>query len=140
LVHETSTEHVTVRRANKNDISAIQNCIEPFVKEGKILPRSLAELAEQVDQYFVAEADGQIVGCAVLEVYSPKLSEIRSLAVAAGAQRSGIGKRLVEACIERARNENILEVMAISSDETFFQACGFDFSLPGEKKALFFLP
>jgi N-acetylglutamate synthase-like GNAT family acetyltransferase len=140
LVQETHLESVTVRRANKDDIEAIHNCIEPFVKQGKILPRSLHELSEQVDQYFVAEAEGKVVGCAVLEIYSPKLSEIRSLAVVEDAQRSGIGKRLVEACIERAKNENILEVMAISSDETFFQSCGFDFTLPGEKKALFFIP
>jgi amino-acid N-acetyltransferase len=29
--------------------------------------------------------------------------------------------------------------MAITSEDLFFQACGFDFTLPGEKKALFFL-
>jgi amino-acid N-acetyltransferase len=140
LVQEASLENVTVRRANKNDLSAIQQCLEPFVTQGKILARSLKDLAEQVDEYFVAEVEGKVVGCAVLEVYSAKLSEIRSLAVNEGAQRSGIGKRLVDACIERARNENILEVMAISSNEEFFISCGFDFTLPGEKKALFFMP
>jgi N-acetylglutamate synthase-like GNAT family acetyltransferase len=121
-------------------VHAIQQCIEPFVKHGKILPRSIGELNQLVDQYFVAEHDGKIVGCAVLEIYSKKLCEIRSLAVSAEAHGSGIGKKLVEACIERAKSENILEVMAISSDEKFFRSCGFDFTLPGEKKALFFVP
>jgi amino-acid N-acetyltransferase len=27
--------------------------------------------------------------------------------------------------------------MAITSTDEFFRACGFDFTLPGEKKALF---
>ena len=140
MLKEKEYEKVTVRRAHPEDVHAIQQCIEPFVKHGKILPRSLGELSELVDQYFVAEHDGKIVGCVVLEIYSRKLSEIRSLAVSAEAHGSGIGKKLVEACIERARSENILEVMAISSDERFFRSCGFDFTLPGEKKALFFMP
>jgi len=28
-------------------------------------------------------------------------------------------------------------VIAITSSEEFFQRCGFDFTLPGEKKAVF---
>ena len=39
--------------------------------------------------------------------------------------------------VQFAREQNILEVMAITSTEEFFQRCGFDFSLPDEKKALF---
>jgi len=50
-----------------------------------------------------------------------------------------LGKRLVEACIEQAKKQEILEVMAITSQEEFFQSCGFDFTLPGEKKALFYV-
>ena len=40
--------------------------------------------------------------------------------------------------VELAREKNILEVMAITSSDGFFKSCGFDFTLPGEKKALFF--
>jgi hypothetical protein len=29
--------------------------------------------------------------------------------------------------------------MAITSSDEFFRSCGFDFTLPGEKKALFML-
>jgi amino-acid N-acetyltransferase len=49
----------------------------------------------------------------------------------------GVGRHLVDACVARARDLQILEVMAITSSEAFFLACGFDFTLPGEKKALF---
>jgi amino-acid N-acetyltransferase len=43
----------------------------------------------------------------------------------------------VRQCVELAQSRNVLEVMAITSAEEFFQSCGFDFTLPGEKKALF---
>jgi hypothetical protein len=39
--------------------------------------------------------------------------------------------------VEFAKERSILEVMAITSSEEFFQSCGFDFTLPGERKALF---
>jgi N-acetylglutamate synthase-like GNAT family acetyltransferase len=75
---------------------------------------------------------------AALEVYSRKLAEIRSLAVSPTLQGKGVGKLLVEACIQLAREKNVLEVMAITSSDGFFISCGFDFTLPGEKKALFY--
>jgi N-acetylglutamate synthase-like GNAT family acetyltransferase len=111
--------------------------IEPYVAQRKVLARTIDELALLIPDYFVAETGGLIVGCVALEIYSSKLAEIRSLVVHPDFQHQGLGRRLVEACIERARSERILEVMAITSTEEFFQACGFDFTLPGEKKALF---
>ena len=80
---------------------------------------------------------GRIVGFAALEIYSPKMSEIRSLAVAPDFRGGGVGRRLVQQCVERAQERQVLEVMAITSNDEFFQRCGFDFTLPGEKKALF---
>jgi amino-acid N-acetyltransferase len=49
----------------------------------------------------------------------------------------GVGKMLVNACVELARERNVLEVMAITSNEEFFKAVGFDFTMTGQKKALF---
>lgn len=117
---------------------ALSALIEPFVRQRKLLPRTIDELALLLPNYFVAEAGDRIVGCVALEVYSSKLAELRSLVVDPEFQGRGVGKLLVEACVNRAREEQILEVMAITSAEEFFQSCGFDFTLPGEKKALFY--
>ena len=77
------------------------------------------------------------MGFVVLEIYSAKLAEIRSLVVAADWQGQGLGKRLVAACVDRARERGVFEVMAVTSSEDFFRSCGFDYTLPGEKKAFF---
>jgi amino-acid N-acetyltransferase len=126
-----------VRPATAADIDGIDALIEPYVDGGKLLPRTTDELEDLVESGFVAVLHGRIVGFAALEVYSKKLAEVRSLAVASDLQRHGIGRRLVVACVDRARQRNILEVMAITSSVEFFRTCGFDFTLPGEKKALF---
>jgi len=128
---------ITIRPATDADIDAIAACIEPFVTEGKVLRRTFGELKSLIPHYLVAEAEGKIVGCVVLEVYSPKLAEIRSLVVSTECQGLGVGKRLVDMCVERAKAQKIFEIMAITSQDGFFQNCGFDYTLPGEKRALF---
>ena len=139
LTDQFSTESVvTIRIATAKDIAALAQFIKPFVADGKLLDRTSAEFEDLMPHFFIAEIDGEIVGCAALEIYSRKLAEVRSLAVSPRTQGLGIGKRLVTACVERARQRNIYEVMAITSSDGFFMSCGFDFTLPGEKKALFY--
>lgn len=121
--------------------------MRPFVAQRLLLERSEAEVIELTRHGFVAaksinESDHgnteKCIGFAAIEVYSPKLAELQCLAVEPGYQRDGLGKRLVEHCIERARDLDVMEVLAISSSEQFLQNCGFDYSLPDQKKALFF--
>lgn len=129
---------IIVRKATQSDLERISEFITPFIEDGKLLPRTYDELEDLLNNLFIAELDNQIIGCAALEIYSKKLAEIRSLAVSAQVQGMGVGKMLVEQCVQRAKEDNILEVMAVTSSEDFFKACGFDFTLPGEKKALFY--
>ncbi len=129
---------VTVRSAVEADIPAIAELIKPFVDEGSLLERTYDEFGDLLPNFFVAvDEAGSILGCAALEIYSRKLAEIRSLAVATSAQGQGIGKKLVEACVERARERNVLEIMAITASDAFFQSCGFDYTLPSLKRAVF---
>ncbi len=126
-----------VRATTESDVEALGRFIEPFVAQGRLLPRTRDELEDLTEHGFVAVAGEAILGFAALEIYSVKLAELRSLAVSSQHQGLGIGKALVNACVERAKKQNVFEVMAITSSEEFFQRCGFDFTLPGEKKALF---
>ena len=83
-----------------------------------------------------ADPPARCVGFAAVEVYSSKLAELQCLAVHPDYQRTGIGKLLVEQCVARARDLGVMEVMAISSSESFLRGCGFDYSLPDQKRAL----
>ena len=90
-------------------------------------------VAEVTNEVGVAK----IVGFSAVEIYSRKLGEIQCLAVEDGFQGNGIGSALVKACVDRARDKGILEVMAISASEGFLRHLGFDYSLPEQKRALF---
>ena len=130
-------DQVSIRRTCSDDVAPLSEFLAPFVEDRRLLLRTNEELTQLVETGFAAEIDGQLVGFAALDIYSPKLAEIRSLAVSPIHQGLGIGKKLVNCCVQLAREKKVLEVMAITSTEEFFQGCGFDFILPRERKALF---
>ena len=132
-----SQPEIVCRAAQVEDVDGIKAFIVPFVEAKKLLPRTTRELKKLIQTGFVATIEGRIVGFATLEIYSKKLAELRSLCVGSDYQGLGIGKRLTKACLDLARERHIFEVMVITSADQFFLNCGFDFTLPGEKKALF---
>jgi len=131
-----------IRRAHFDDLDGIQTLLQPFVETRKLLRRMRSELILLMANGYVAEVNDdfglpKLVGFSAVEIYSRKLGEIQCLAVAEGYQGNGIGSGLVKACVDRAREKGILEVMAISASESFLRQLGFDYSLPEQKRALF---
>ena len=126
-----------LRMARNEDVATIRALIEPHVASGRLLRRATEEIEYLLPTFVLAEMEGEVVGCAALEVYSSRLAEVRSLAVSPQARGAGVGRCLVEACVKIARARQILEVMAITSNDRFFRAVGFDYTLANERKALF---
>jgi amino-acid N-acetyltransferase len=122
---------VIVRPAVQGEMSAIRRLIREY-------PNSLMQSdLPRLQSYFVAERQGLIVGCCALQIYSLRLAEIRSLAVAADYVRHGVGRSLVEACQRRAQERGIKQVMAVTSSTEFFEKHGFS-TFKRERIALFF--
>ncbi len=138
---QVASQHI-IRRAHFDDIEPIQSLLQPFIEQRKLLRRMRSELILLMANGYVAEileeGRSKIVGFAAVEIYSRKLSEIQCLAVDDNYQGRGIGSDLVRACVDRAREKGILEVMAISASDAFLRKLGFDYSLPEQKRALFF--
>jgi len=123
-----------------DDLSEVVDFLQPFVDRKEILPRTSIEMQLLLKHAFLCRDNGKLVGFACLEVYSKKLGEIQCLTVAAEHRRKGIGGQLVKQCVERAREQKVKELMAISASEKMFFACGFDYSLPQQKRAFFIEP
>jgi len=130
-------DSVAIRSATPSDVDAIDEFLQPFVGKQLILPRTIEELRVLVQHGFVAEDRGIIMGFVAVEIYSRKMAEVQSLAVDVQYQGQGIGRRLVRHCVQRARDQGILELMAITLSDKLFRECGFDYSLPNQKRALF---
>ena len=126
-----------VRPATQSDVASIQSLLEPYFRQRKLLPRTLTELERLAENGFIGVRDDRIVGFAAVEIYSRKMAEIQCLAVSEEMQGQGLGRELVKRCIQCARENKVLELMAITASERFLMECGFHYSLPDQKKALF---
>ena len=127
-----------IRSSQPRDQGLILDLIEPFVQQQLLIPRSAKEVSDLLEHGFVAIDGDELVGFAAIEIYSRKLAEIQCLAVSSQAHGMGIGTELIAACLAKAKEHQVLEVMAISSSGDFLEKCGFDYSLPGHKRALFY--
>ena len=119
-------------------MAAVTKLLKPLVERRLLLRRTASETAALLTTGFVAEHQQEIIGFASVEIYSKKLAEIQCLAVQEAHRRHGLGSLLVRHCVELARQRGVMEVMAISSSDTFLQSLGFDYSLPEQKRALFY--
>ncbi|MFI5456714.1 MAG: N-acetyltransferase [Isosphaerales bacterium] len=117
---------MTIRPARVGDVPGIYGQIRVFADRKLMIRRSMAELYESIREFFVAVDDEQrVVGCVALHVFWEDLSEIRCLAVAEQVQGLGVGRRLVDASWESARELEIKSVFALTSEVGFFERCGY---------------
>jgi amino-acid N-acetyltransferase len=115
-----------VRNAKISDAKSISALINCYAEHDKMLFRSLAETYENLQAFLVAAVDGAVVGCCALEIIWSDLAEIKSLAVGPGHQGRGLGRALVEAALERARQLEVPRVFALTLEPAFFQRIGFE--------------
>lgn len=126
--------------ATQDDLADVQAFLKPFMDDQHLLPRTSLELQLLLKHGFICRLNNRIVGFAAFEMYSKKLGEIQCLAVDEDVRRQGIGGTLVTMCVQRAREQKVKEVLAISASEEMFRSCGFDYSLPNQKRAFFIQP
>src|SRR3954451_1065912 len=100
---------VRTRNAILPDVEQIHAIIRAYSGNGTLLPRTLAELRENVRDFVVAEDDdkGVIVGCGALHLYGMHLAEIRSIAVTPSTKGLGAGRLLVEALLQEAERHAV---------------------------------
>ncbi len=114
-----------LRRANVKDAQDIFKILQEYAIKGILLPRSLNSIYENIRDFFVYEENGKIVGIGSLHVYWEDLAEIKSLAVLEDFQHKGIGKQIVERCIEDAKELGLKKVFALTYVPEFFKKLGF---------------
>ena len=90
-----------------------------------MLPRSLNEIYETLRDFWVAEEAEKVVGCCALHISWEDLAEIKSLAVAKNKQKKGIGRLLVGACLEEAKELGAQKIFVLTYKPDYFKKFGF---------------
>lgn len=116
---------VNIRKARVGDIPSIHQLVNEYAAKGEMLGRSRSELYEGMRDFFVAEREGIVVGCSALHVNWEDLAEVRSLVVSQELRGMGLGRDLVTACLEEARELGIAKIYALTYKPGFFERMGF---------------
>jgi amino-acid N-acetyltransferase len=116
---------INIRPAVVDDVAEIVALVNTHAFQGSVLPRSLQSVYDTVEDWIVAEAEGEILGCVSLLPYSSGLVEVRSLAVRNRYQGLGIGTRLMEALLDEARRRRVPTLFALTRKVPFFGRFGF---------------
>ena len=114
-----------LRKTNIKDIKRIHSIINAAASKGEMLPRSVGELYDNMRDYFVYVENGMIVGTGALHICWEDLAEIRSLCVVESSRKTGIGRKIVNACIDEAKAFQMKMVFLLTYQEGFFKKCGF---------------
>ncbi len=123
-----------IREMDSDDIPAVLNLIRPFVEEGILLPRTEQSLSAALSDYIVYELDDGIKGCAALHFYNDYQAEIASVAVDSVCSHLGVGPKMMEHLLDRAKSLNAQSVFILTTRTAdWFESQGF---LPDEIASL----
>ena len=115
---------LTVRRARVGDVRAIKDLVDRYVGV-VLLAKQLVTLYEDVQEFWVAERDGAVVGCGALHVLWEDLAEIRTVAVHPDCIGQGVGRALVQQLIAQGRELGLRRIFVLTFEERFFSRHGF---------------
>ena len=114
-----------LRHAKVSDAKAMHALIGYYAEKKEMLPRSINDLYENIQEFVVIEDKNKIVGCCALHVSWEDLAEIKALAIANNYQKKGLGSKLVLECQRKAKELGVKKVFALTFKPGFFSKLGY---------------
>ncbi|CAB4784703.1 unannotated protein [freshwater metagenome] len=115
-----------IRPARSTDVKGIRKLIDTYAPQRRLLSKETVTLYESVQEFTVAVENGEIVGCGAIHVLWEDLAEVRTVAVAENFRRQGVGHKIMEAVIQRAREIGVKRIFCLTFETEFFGKHGFE--------------
>jgi len=119
------SHRISVRNAAVDDVERIYTLLQPFAEKDIILARTRDNIFQHLQEFLVADYDGELSGVVAVHIYGENLAEIRSLVVAPAYQKHGIGRLLVEGCEQWLTALGVAKVFALTYMTAFFERMGY---------------
>ena len=114
-----------VRGAKTSDIKKIRLIVDTYASERKLLSKETVTLYENVQEFTVAEVNGEVIGCGALHVLWEDLAEVRTVAVIKEWQGKKVGHEILENILSKAKELGVKKVFCLTFETKFFGAHGF---------------
>ncbi|MBM3699086.1 MAG: amino-acid N-acetyltransferase [Actinobacteria bacterium] len=116
---------IVVRPAKTSDVKKIRAIVDTYAVERKLLSKETVTLFESVQEFVVAESDGEVVGCGALHVLWEDIAEVRTVAVVEQMHGKGVGHLILENILARAKEVGVKKVFCLTFETKFFGSHGF---------------
>jgi len=133
----------SMRQAEIDDVGALLQLIEPLEAEGILVRRGRERLEMEIEQFYVMEHDGRVIGCAALYPFAQeKMAEFACLAIHPAYRGGRRGDRLFHYCEEQAKEAGFETIFCLTTrTEHWFLERGFIektvTDLPTEKQKIY---
>jgi amino-acid N-acetyltransferase len=117
---------LVVRAARTSDIKKIRSIVDSYAAQRRLLSKETVTLYEGVQEFTVAEVNGEVVGCGALHVLWEDLAEVRTVAVIESMQGKGIGHAILESILNKAKEIGVKKVFCLTFETKFFDSHGFN--------------
>ena len=117
---------LVVRPARTSDIKKIRSIVDSYAAQRRLLSKETVTLYEGVQEFTVAEVNGEVVGCGALHVLWEDLAEVRTVAVIESMQGKGIGHAILESILNKAKEIGVKKVFCLTFETKFFDSHGFN--------------
>ncbi|HEY8294085.1 MAG TPA: amino-acid N-acetyltransferase [Micrococcaceae bacterium] len=115
-----------IRPARTADVGAIKRLVAPLAEQRILMAKETVAYYEGLQEFLIAEWDGEVVGCGALHVMWEDLAEIRTLASAADWRGRGVGHALVDQLLAEAKALGVSRVFCLTFEVDFFRKYGFE--------------
>lgn len=125
--YSSAAMEYVVRQARTGDVPEIRRLVDQNAGSGRLLDKHTVSLYEDILEFTVAEAsaDRSVAGCGALHVMWEDLAELRTVAVDERSRGAGIGHRIVDELLDRARAVGVSRVFVLTFAVSFFASHGF---------------
>ncbi|MFH1153584.1 MAG: amino-acid N-acetyltransferase [Pseudomonadota bacterium] len=132
MIH--SNKYARIREALPEDIPAILQLMEDYMKAGNLVVRTTEDILERLDDYHIYEVDQVVYGCGALHILDRDWGELGAIAVNPSYKSQGVGRSLIRHLISDARARGLKQLFLLTTQAAdWFYEFGFT---PGEPKDL----
>lgn len=136
-----ANEYQAIRPARKRDVGVVLGLVRDAIASEELVARTREDIVRRLGSFYVFEIDRNVVGCVGLQMYAAEeCAELECLFVSEPHENQGIGRKLMEFAVERARAMGVKKLIALSTQafNYFQQKGGFQEGavddLPGERR------